>query len=177
MRVNAKRPGRVRSALYVAAAIGVFSLFVFGLFKVAWPMSPSYVLIDSSEEAYTVFLLYPPKTTEQQIEQFIAKYAADGLKASILPMEEFAAATKQNVEARIIKNDYPQVKIADGLASFLKGNPGAPVGLTWNGGIAVTKSDYAFAKKAYARYKSNPTEYEHSRPKDRSQDPLHPLNH
>lgn len=50
-----------------------------------------------------------------------------------------------------------------------------PVGLTWNGGIAVTAGDYENSKKAYQEYLSNPDGYERTREKlDPSANPPKP---
>lgn len=136
-------------------------------------MTQTNVLIDSSNEAYTVFLMYPPGTSEQQLEGFKAQYSADGLKASILPFSEFTA---MSLKSKLIKNEYPEVDTEKGILLLLQKYPGTPIGLTWTGGIAFTNHDYRYAEKTFEKYKTSPNDYVTIRPKDRAADPIHPLN-
>lgn len=95
----------------------------------------------------------------------------------IFPWPEFLAKASRLLDEIAIRNEYPELALREGLLAVLAENPGAPIGVTWNGGIAVTANDYAHARRSYDTFRLDPARYERERPQDRRRDPVHPLNH
>lgn len=90
---------------------------------------------------------------------------------------EFRPDTRKILGGVILHNDYPDVALYAGLIEFLESYPGAVIGITWNGGIATTARDFAWAEQQLELFRSDPARYDRERQKDRSKDRLHPLNH
>jgi len=81
------------------------------------------------------------------------------------------------VRGRIAKDDYPGSGVVSGIVALLDKYPGGPIGLTWNGGVAITYNDYQHAKKTYQKYLADPSEYERTRTHDPRLDPVNPRGH
>jgi hypothetical protein len=138
----------------------------------ATPASDRIVLIVSDDSAYTVFL----RISAARLEEIKAK--SPGLtSAEQVSWESFKQGRDRYVRSHIVKNEYPQHRVADGLAALLEQNEGTPIGLTWNGGIAITNNDYQHAKRTRRQYEDDPAEYERSRVDDPRGDPVHPRGH
>jgi hypothetical protein len=131
------------------------------------------VLIDGTDQAYTVYAAIPG----EKVEQVEAKLAGAPKEVALVEWSQFADAAGQYVGARIVRNDYPQSRTVEGVVALLRKYPGTPVGVTWNGGIAITYNDYQYAKRTYAQYKADPAAYERNRVDDPRRDPVRPEGH
>lgn len=143
--------------------------------EVVWDDGQTHVFVETTKNAYTLYMSIPPETPEQKVRDFIEKDKVNGTKLYVLPLDQFMSSSASHIEKRIVKNEYPEVDVAQGITLFLKEFPGAPIAVTWNGGVAFTNNDYTYAEKIYDEYLKNPAG--NFRPADRNADPLHPLNH
>jgi hypothetical protein len=133
-----------------------------------------YVLIDGRESAYTLFIRVP-KASLEKIQASMGQEKID-----TETWAEFQTGLAKYVRRCIIKNEYPEysaIAIQKGLLAFLNAFPGAPIGLTWNGGIAMTYGDYQYAQKSIKKYLDNKDQYESARHSDPKTDPLNPGAH
>jgi len=135
--------------------------------------SQDRVLIDGTDQAYTVFAAIP----SEKVGQVEAKLASAPKEVALVEWSQFADAASQYVGARIVRNDYPQSRTVEGVVALLRKYPGTPIGLTWNGGIAITYNDYQYAKRTYEQYKADPTAYERNRIDAPRPDPIRPEVH
>ncbi|MBN2370299.1 MAG: hypothetical protein JXO72_07420 [Vicinamibacteria bacterium] len=136
------------------------------------PTTNRIVLISSDEQAYTVYMRIPASKIEEQT------ISSSGLaKAERVDWESFEKHKERYVHSRIVKNDYPQHRVVDGLMALLARNEGLPIGLTWNGGIAVTNNDYEHARRMFRQYQNDASDYERTRNRDPKADPVHPRAH
>jgi hypothetical protein len=137
---------------------------------------PELVVIDQSMEAYTVLMALPKDLSVAQLDKVKAQIA--GQKGvELVAWEQFQKGTDKYITNRIVKNEYPDIELVTGIVEVLIMYPGTPIGVTWNGGITITATDYRYAEKAYQKYQVNPEEYERTRNKDPKSDPLNPNYH
>lgn len=135
-------------------------------------MSDDLLLIDASEQAYTVF--YKIAAADK------AKINTEKLSPDthqLVAWSDFIVNRDQAsiyILKYILHNDYKEVDIVAGMCALIDRLGGAPVGLTWSGGVALTYSDYQHAKRTYAAWSADPSA--HTR-RERAADPVHPLNH
>ena len=125
------------------------------------------VLIDRSEQAYTVYAGLPAERAET------VQNAMAGKPGEVVPFDRFADQAKQYVGERMMRNDYPGERAEEGIVALVRKYPGTPFGLTWNGGIAFTRNDYVAAKKAFEIFQA---QGEYSKPPP-DRDPVAPMNH
>ena len=125
---------------------------------------PTHVIVDPSDKYITTFVGLPKDIPEKE---FVAlKESLSQRPGSyIVTWQEFKLTPEKYIRPNIRRNDYPDVDVVGGLEKLLERYDGTPFGLTWNGGLAVTHDDYAYAARTYAPFA------------DRRADPLHPLNH
>lgn len=95
----------------------------------------------------------------------------------MLTWEQFLESVNEYARSVILRNDYPSVSVVDGVVCLVasKKGSGAPWGLTWNGGIALTFNDYQHVRRTYKSYKANPAGYRPIR--DPKRDPVNPGGH
>ncbi|HSX58991.1 MAG TPA: hypothetical protein VLF18_02215 [Tahibacter sp.] len=132
------------------------------------PPSRANLLIDRSAEAYTVFTTIPadamPRVGARLRGRVGVELAADAdLDASV------AAEWRRQVR----RDDYAASGLRGRLPALLRELPGAPLGLTWNGGIAVTYGDCRHAEREFARWRAAPQDY--APPARDPLDPAHQL--
>lgn len=156
----------LRNIVVVFAILLITSMPVFA--------APGYVIIDTSKPEVTMYTSIPKSLTEADLDKIRAGVSAQA-GASMETWEAFKNNFNLYVEARIKKNEYPELIIKDGFVAFFEKLEGVPLGLTWNGGIALTYNDYVHAKRTYQVYLKNPDSL--ARTSDRSRDPVHPANH
>ena len=133
----------------------------------------SLVVIDTSDPAYTIFTRIPEYLDKDKIEK-IKQKGADRDTLRIIPWKTFLDCVDECAQSVVLRDDYPDIQVVDGLVSLI-GSPrgtGAPWGLTWNNGIAFSRTAYEHAKQAYAAYMTDPLCYEPIR--DPALDPVHP---
>jgi len=135
--------------------------------------APGSVIVDRSAPAYTVFTRVPDEADKETLDQ-LEKWRAQHPESELYGWETFRAKASEVVLAGTKKNDYPECDLARDVPRLLKRYPGAPFGVTWNGGLAYTTNDYKVAAALYERWKADPTS--RTRP-DRASDPIHPDDH
>ena len=135
--------------------------------------SSEFVVIDRSETAFTIFTGIPKNIEKADFEGVKQKVSSQETLI-MLTWEQFLESVNEYARAVILVNDYPNVRIVDGLVCLIasRQGSGAPWGLTWNGGIALTFNDYEHAQRTYESYKESPTSYRPIR--DPRGDPVHP---
>jgi hypothetical protein len=133
------------------------------------PMLPDFTVIDRQEPAYTIFIgISKDKLVEIQAQ------IANLQNVEIVSWEKFQQNPEHYIKARIVKNEYAESRVVAGIIALLKTFVGTPIGLTWNGGVAITYNDYQYAQKIHQQYQANPDEYERTRNRDPKADPLNP---
>lgn len=137
---------------------------------------PAWILIDSSSAAYTVFMALPQNLPEEELAAIKARMTKQSV-IQLLPWDEFQTSVLPAIPGQIIKNDYPDTDLVAGIIEIFNRYPRTPIGVTWNGGIAMTAIDYHYADKMYQTYQTNPDDYERARKKDPKADPVNPQNH
>lgn len=136
-------------------------------------LNGDYVLIDRTNDSYTVCLGIP----KNKIEEMKAK-AAVGYedKTPIVTWERFTLNSERYMQAQIINNEYPNSRTQEGIIEHIRKFPRTPIGLVWNGGIAFTYNDYQHAKRIYEEYNADPESYNKIN-RDPSTDPINPKGH
>jgi hypothetical protein len=139
--------------------------------------TPIFVVIDKTMPSYTLYLAIPEGLSEEKLEE-LKKEAAKEKGLEIVTWGKFKQDPHKFITGRIIKNEYPQFEIEKGMVDLVK-TAGllVPIGLTWNGGVAFTHGDYEHVKETYQKYQDSPVEYERTRIRDPSRDPVNPGNH
>jgi hypothetical protein len=151
--------------------------------NIAMPRSDSrldsaskYVVIDHSEPAFIVFTGIPKRLEKKKVEE-IRQHVATRNTAAMLTWQQFLQRVDEYARSVVLRNDYPKVNVVDGIVCLVASEKGAgaPWGLTWNGGIALTFNDYQHARKSYKAYKEDPASYKPIR--DPRRDPVNPRGH
>jgi hypothetical protein len=137
---------------------------------------PAGILIDTSSAAYTVFMSLPQNLPEDELNTIKTRVTKQ-VGIQLLAWEAFQASATQFIPDRIVNNDYPEANLVAGILEILRAYPRTPVGVTWNGGIAITNMDYQYADKMYQTYQADPDDYQRARKKDPKADPVNPENH
>ncbi len=131
---------------------------------------PAYVLVDRSDPAFVLFQGIPQEVTGQKLDQ--VRTRATAMNATLISWEEFRQAANDYARKVMLRNDYPQSHLVEGIICLVRAVPGVPWSITWNGGIAFTHNDYEWAKRQYKSYNQNPSRY---RPvSDPRLDPVNP---
>ena len=135
-----------------------------------------YVVIDQSEPAFIVFTGIPKDLDKEKLEA-TRKEVSGQEKLAMLTWQQFLTDVDKYARSVILKNDYPNIRVVDGLVCLVgsRQGSGAPWGLTWNGGIALTYNDYQHARQSFKAYKANPAAYKPI--SDPRRDPVHPMGH
>ena len=123
------------------------SLLGLGLLASCGAANSDFVVIETKDNAFTVFTPSPPNMSETLLRRIVAESAPPG-KARVVPLAEFAAAVREEAGRVIERNDYPAAQVVPGIICLMRRAPG-PWGITWNGGIALTRYDYDFARHSY----------------------------
>ena len=79
-----------------------------------------------------------------------------------LPLAQFrGAAMRDRLRGWMKHESYAAsgVDVIDQIVAFVRQSPGAPIGLTFDGGMAVTFGDYDAAEKRHAAWRSDPAGY------------------
>lgn len=105
------------------------------------PSPQTCVLIDASNPAYLVFV-FDPVIVPLTVERCAWSTFSDELERRL------AALTGADAERCNA--------LAHALRTTLAANPGVPVGVTWDGGFAITFQDYRAAERRLAAQRSAP---------------------
>jgi len=108
----------------------------------------SLVLIDRTNPAYVMYLHLPQEELFEILALLDEPESAQTV-ADLVGWQPFVAQYEQYTIVHTIRQDYPEVRVAEGLVALLEHYLGLPFGLTWNGGIALTSNDYAFTVASY----------------------------
>ena len=110
------------------------------------PTAPGrYVLVDRREAAYTVYVAFPAG----ELDEFKSK-TADQSDVEIVSWPDFRDKAERYLKERVTRYDAtPESEIVDEIVDLIDNSEGAPVALTWNGGVALSANDYEAAKRAY----------------------------
>ena len=131
-----------------------------------------HVIVDHAGPAFMVVMGVPAGDELEGLEQ-----TAELLpEVQLVPWEDFQADLDGLVTSRILKDEYDADTTVDDLVAAIQAEPSTPIGLTWNGGIAVTETDQQFAIEGHDLWTEDPDAYEAQRP-ERPGDPIHPDNH
>ena len=143
---------------------------------VANDSASNFVIVDRGEKAFTVFIGIPKNFDKNELER-IKQEVTDRDTLIMLTWEQFLKSVNEYARSVILINDYPSVGIVEGIVCLVSSRQGtgAPWGLTWNGGIALTRNDYNHARRTYELYKANPDSYKPIR--DPRIDPVNPGGH
>lgn len=133
---------------------------------------PDYVVIDRKEAAYTVFVGIPDKRLDAVKTKLSGDHGVD-----LVAWEAFNQGKDTYISARILKDEYPGSGAVAGIIELVRKFPENPIGLTWNGGVAITLRDYQHAKRTYQQYQANSADYERTRIRDPRADPVNPRTH
>ena len=138
--------------------------------------SSEFVVVDQGEMAFTVFRGISKNMGKDKFES-IKQIVSSQETLIMLTWKQFLKSVNKYARSVILINDYPNIRIVDGLVCLVasKKGTGAPWGLTWNGGIALTFNDYQHARRTYDSYKANPASYKPLR--DLRRDPVNPGGH
>lgn len=131
------------------------------------------VLIDGTEASYTVYAGIP----KDKVDAVKVKLRDAPPGARLVAWDDFVRGRDKYVTARIVKNEYPGSRAEEGVVALIRKYPGTPIGLAWNGGIAITYNDYQHARRTYEQYKEDPALYEKTRNRDPRADPVNPAAH
>ena len=131
-----------------------------------------YVVISRENAAYTVFVGITQEKLNAAKDQ-----SEDKSSVEIVAWEMFLQGRDKHVKQHITKNEYPNSRVADGIVELIRRFPNNPVGLTWNGGIAITRNDYQHVLDTFQRFQANPAKYDNATNGDQRTDPVNPQGH
>ena len=135
----------------------------------------SHITLDGTEPAYTVVMGVPVDATADQWAKVRRMTASN--KVELMEWKAFFPEAEKRLAERIVKDEYGmKARLGDFLYA-VQNYPGAPFGLTWNGGMAFTYNDYQHTKKLYAAYKADPGDWRARGGLSQRGDPVHPDNH
>lgn len=130
------------------------------------------VFIDARQAAYVTYQGVAENASLQAREEMASYATLEGI--SVVPWAEFRDRAQDFVAKGIVKNEYPGAGTALGILAVLKANPGRPIAVTWNGGIATSFFDFQLAVETLEAYQENAETYEKSRAEAAQDDPLNP---
>ena len=68
-------------------------------------------------------------------------------------------ALQRRLHNGLLHEEQPEAGVAARVVELARQQPGMPVGLTWDGGMAITANDYSAAERRLAAYRANPARY------------------
>lgn len=111
----------------------------------------SHVCIDAAELAWLVLYSAPAVDAGLQC-------ARPGMRR--VPMKQFdTPATRAWLRGWLKHEIAPRMRVIDAVIEAVKRNPRAPIGLTFEGGMAITYSGYRAAEKRHAAWQADPAAY------------------
>ena len=135
----------------------------------------THVLIITTDKGYTVYFGLTDQLDKSKFEEF-KKKAAGKKNMQVIVFDAMVKSPDAYILKYIKENYYPNIDVAKGLSELIKrGFASDGLGLTWNGGIALTHNDFSYAQKTYGSYLVNPKDK--NLRKARNLDPVHPQNH
>jgi hypothetical protein len=154
----------------ISATALIFAL----LSEFTFAADSSHVAVDASKPHVTTFIGISKTLPEADFQKF-KEGLAQVNGAYMVTWEEFKSDPAKHVRPRILRNDYAEIDVINGLVSLIERYDRAPFGLTWNGGLALTGNDYQYTARSHKSFSNDPNSF--SREADRRKDPVHPQNH
>lgn len=130
------------------------------------------VFIDARQSAYVTYQGVAEDTSQLARDEMAGYATLEGI--TLVPWAEFRDRAQDFIAKGILKNEYPGAGTALGILAVLKANPGRPIAVTWNGGIATSFFDFQLAVETLEAYQENAEIYEKSRAEALEDDPLNP---
>lgn len=131
------------------------------------------VFVDQTQAYYTVYAGIP----DEKLAETRARLTKAPPGVELIPLGTFKQNLDRYINSRILRDDYPGSETAAGILALVQKFPEKPIGLTWNGGIAISFNDFRYAKRLYARYNADPAQASADRTPSSHPDPLNPRKH
>ncbi len=132
-----------------------------------------FVFVDRGNAAYGVLARLPGEVRAAVVAQLPA-----GAPVDLVDWAAFKADPARVVAPLVLKDEYPGTNLAAGVLALLEKYPRTPFGVTWSGGLAVTRNDYQHAERIHRLFLERPDDYEKAKvSNERRRDPVHPDNH
>lgn len=132
-----------------------------------------FVVIDRTRAAYWTIARFPAEARES-IE---SRMPSSG-QVDMVDWPAFKAGPQRYLAPLVVKDEYPASNLPTGVAALLEKYPQTPFGITWTGGLAITRNDYTHAERIYKLFHERPDEYERTKVSgDQARDPIHPETH
>jgi hypothetical protein len=150
-------------------------LFVAVLFTApALAQGGMLVVVDPSHPSYTVLISVPAEKRRE-----IERSHPSAKTFSYVSLEDFRKNPKQYVSKKILIASYSTPRFFDRLGQLVAKYPGTPVGVVFNGGVAITYNDYTHADRMYAIWNRDKNRYleVQNLPENTARDPIHPEAH
>jgi hypothetical protein len=151
LRMGACLTARIRNGNSVHAITSIQPMLVVLILLMSSPILACNLEIDRSDPAYTVFRCLPLAQHADAADP--AQVARGVTRVDVADLRNVLAEVHGQ---RVLRADLPALEVMEQLAALLESQPGVPVGLTWNGGIAITWTDYRYAQRSYAEYQPRP---------------------
>jgi hypothetical protein len=117
-----------------------------------------YVVIDRREPAYTLYTAIRADQVAGLAPELRASEAVQ-----LVGLQDFTRDAADIVKAGVTSEEYGLDGTLPTLLQVLRETPGTPIGITWNGGIAVTYTDYQHARRMHQRFLDDPAAYRRQR--------------
>ena len=135
------------------------------------------IIMDSTNPAYTVITAIP-----ESIKTNFEKNPNEASKKftfSFIPMNTFISNPEQYLKDKILVSSFNTENFYVRFAELVTKYPKTPIGLVFNGGVALTANDYTHATRMYAIWKKDEANYQkiQSMPENQKRDPINPNSH
>ena len=132
-----------------------------------------FVVVDRGNPAYWVVARFPASSRGT-----LQAKLKPGDPVQLVDWPAFRTDPSHHAGGVIVKDEYPEARLLEGIVKLLDKYPQTPFGIAWTGGLAFTRNDYRHTERIYAVFRERPEEYEQSKVSgDRRRDPIHPANH
>ncbi|HZV01085.1 MAG TPA: hypothetical protein VFF73_30505 [Planctomycetota bacterium] len=109
------------------------------------------VIVLHDGRAYTGFVRVPTDCSDEELEMNDMSLAPRS-DVEVVEWAAFKAHAKEYVTARLVRNDYPECDIVEGITVLLERHPGLQFHATFNGGIAQDFYDLFYTDRLYGGY-------------------------
>jgi hypothetical protein len=133
------------------------------------------IVMGSPNPAYTVILTIPESIKNNfETDEITKKF-----KFSSIPIQDFKSNPEKYLKASISVSSYSTENFYNRFADLVTEYQNTPIGLVFNGGVAITANDYTHAARIYAIWKKDEASYlkMQSMPENQKWDPINPDAH
>jgi len=106
------------------------------------------VIVDPTVEAYTVVI-----SVEAQKRAKIEKDRPGEFQ--YFSVKQFSEAVTEIIDPRILENAYSTDNFYSNLVELVVKYPDTPIGVTWHGGIAITRNDFQHSERMLGIWKND----------------------